>query len=157
MFLAMKSIGTFLELAPLWWWERGIKAKCWDSSWLGGLASRDMAPDLYKLAWRKNQSVKDDLNNNNWTRAGWKMTTADEMAQLVSLWALISEVQLTEQEDVITWPWTRHEQYTAKSAYAAQLAGSICTFDNMAIWRAQTEGKHRFCLVIGAAQDPYSI
>jgi hypothetical protein len=48
MFLAMKSIGTFLELAPLWWWERGIKAKCWDSSWLGGLASRDLAPDLYK-------------------------------------------------------------------------------------------------------------
>jgi hypothetical protein len=45
---------------------------------------------------------------------------------------------------MITWKWTAHGLYTAKSAYAAQLAGSYCTFDSMAIWRAKTEGKHRF-------------
>jgi hypothetical protein len=72
------------------------------------------------------------------------MTTTDEMAQLVSLWALISEVQLTDQEDAITWRWTRHGEYSAKSAYTAQFSGSCCTFDSMAIWRARTEGKHRF-------------
>jgi hypothetical protein len=44
------------------------------------------------------------------------------------LWALISEVQLFEQEDAITWKWTGHGTYTAKSAYAAQLAGSFCSF-----------------------------
>jgi hypothetical protein len=53
-------------------------------------------------------------------------------------------VQLSEQEDTITWKWTKHGQYTAKSAYAAQLAGSFCLFDSMAIWRAKVEGKHRF-------------
>jgi hypothetical protein len=40
---------------------RGDKAKFWDSPWLGGLAPRELAPDLFKLAWRKNQCVKDDL------------------------------------------------------------------------------------------------
>jgi hypothetical protein len=46
----------------------GLTAKFWESSWLNGLAPRDLAPNLYKLAWRKNQSVRDDLQNNNWTR-----------------------------------------------------------------------------------------
>jgi hypothetical protein len=72
------------------------------------------------------------------------MSTTDEMAELVSLWALISEVQLTDQEDVIIWKWTQTGNYTAKSAYLAQLAGSYCTFDSMAIWKAKTEGKQRF-------------
>jgi exonuclease III len=122
----------------------GRHASFWESSWLGGRAPRDIAPDLYRLAWRKNQTVKEDLINNNWTRGLWRMTTADEIAQLVSLWALISEVQLTDQEDMITWKWIAHGLYTAKSAYAAQLAGSYCKFDSMAIWRAKTESKHRF-------------
>jgi hypothetical protein len=34
--------------------------------------------------------------------------------------------------------------YTAKSAYKVQLYGSFCSFDSMAIWKAKTEGKHRF-------------
>lgn len=62
----------------------------------------------------------------------------------MSLWALVSEVQLTDQEYDFIWKWTRHGRYTAKSAYVAQFAGSFCDFDSMAIWRAKTEGKHKF-------------
>jgi hypothetical protein len=51
-------------------------------------------------------------------------------------------VQLSDQEDTITWKWTKHGQYTAKSAYTAQLAGSFCPY--MAIWGAKVEGKHKF-------------
>jgi hypothetical protein len=46
----------------------GRRASFWESSWLGGRAPRDLAPDQYRLAWRKNRTVKEDLINNNWTR-----------------------------------------------------------------------------------------
>jgi hypothetical protein len=41
------------------------------------------------------------------------MTTATEMAEFVSLWALISEVVLTEEEDAIRWKWTKNGQYSS--------------------------------------------
>jgi hypothetical protein len=49
-----------------WAWE--IKALFWHSSWLDGKAPIDLAPNLYTLAWRKNQMVKDDLLSHSWTR-----------------------------------------------------------------------------------------
>jgi hypothetical protein len=74
---------------------------------------------LYRLAWRKNQSVKDDLHNSNWTRGLWRMSTAEEMAKLITLWTPVADVQLSDEEDTIRWKWTAHGQYTARSAYAA--------------------------------------
>lgn len=35
----------------------GHKAEFWNSSWLDGRAPRDIAPQLYKLAWRKHNTV----------------------------------------------------------------------------------------------------
>jgi hypothetical protein len=52
---------------------RGDKASFWHSSWLNGRAPIDIAPNLYPLAWRKNQKVKDDLLHMNWTRGLWRM------------------------------------------------------------------------------------
>jgi hypothetical protein len=72
------------------------------------------------------------------------MTNAAEMAELISLWALVSEVELSENEDEIRWRWTTNGHYTARSAYKAQLNGSYCTFDASAIWKAKDESKHRF-------------
>lgn len=44
----------------------GWKARFWDSPWLDGAAPCDLAPTLYKLAWRKNLSVADELRDGNW-------------------------------------------------------------------------------------------
>jgi hypothetical protein len=52
---------------------RGDKVSFWHSSWLNGRAPIDIAPNLYPLAWRKNQKVKDDLLHMNWTRGLWRM------------------------------------------------------------------------------------
>jgi hypothetical protein len=97
----------------------GKRALFSESSWMDGKAPRDVAPLLYSLAWRKNQSVKDDLHNSNWTRCLWRMSTAEEMAKLITLWTLVADVQLSDEEDTIRWKWTAHGQYTARSAYAA--------------------------------------
>lgn len=72
----------------------GNKAKFWESTWLNGVAPRDIAPNLYKLAWRKNQTVADDIRDANWTRGFWRMSTAEEIAELVNLWFLVDNVQL---------------------------------------------------------------
>ncbi|CAO2206826.1 unnamed protein product [Urochloa humidicola] len=122
----------------------GARARFWESSWMDGRAPRDLAPNLYKLAWRKNMTVREDLENDKWTRGMWRMTTVTEMAELVTLWTFVDEVQLSDMEDEIRWTRTTDGVYTAKSAYNAQLADSYCTFDAKSIWSAKTEGKHRF-------------
>ena len=91
-------------------------------------------------------TVRDDLEDDKWTRGLWRMSTAEEIAEFVSLWFLVQNVQLTDSEDEIRWKWTADGNYTAKSAYNIQFSGAYCTFDAKAIWRAKTEGKHRFFL-----------
>jgi hypothetical protein len=122
----------------------GAKAKFWDSPWLDGHAPRDVAPNLFKLAWRKNLSVDDDLQDSKWMRGLWRMSRVEEMAEFIYLWLLIQEVQLTQQEDFLVWRWTNDGTYSSKSAYEAQFQGSYCTFNCTAIWKAKVEGKHRF-------------
>lgn len=44
------------------WLGKGSKAQFWESSWLDGKAPRDIAPRLYKLAWRKKLKVREQLD-----------------------------------------------------------------------------------------------
>ena len=122
----------------------GEKAEFWEASWLQGRASRDIAPSLYKLAWRKHLKVKDQLLNQSWTRGLWRMSTVEEMAEFVALWDLVQNVQLTSEEDQIQWKWSADGMYSAKSAYEVQFKGSFCSFRPNHIWRAHAEGKHKF-------------
>ena len=122
----------------------GNTTKFWEASWLNGRAPRDIAPSLYKLAWRKHLTVKEQLENQSWTRGLWRMSSVEEMADFVALWDLVQDVQLTTEEDKITWKWTPDGSYTAKSAYEVQFKGSYCSFKPNAIWRAHAEGKHKF-------------
>lgn len=63
----------------------------------------DIAPRLYKLAWRKNRTVREELQEENWTRGLWRMQDAGTIAEFVHLWHLVQQVQLREQEDTIAW------------------------------------------------------
>jgi hypothetical protein len=106
----------------------GERARFWDASWLDGRAPRDIAPNLYKLAWRKNNTVKENLQNQNWTRGLWRMASTEEIAEFVLLWGLLQDVQLNDQPDAIRWRWTVDGVYTAKSAYDIQFKGTYCSF-----------------------------
>jgi len=109
-----------------------------------GQAPMDIFPDLFKLAWRKNKSVKEEVHNQNWVRGLWRMQTVEEMANFVKLWDLVQEVQLNNEPDSITWKWTSDGNYTAKSAYNVQFLGSYSHFNGESIWKAESEGKHKF-------------
>jgi hypothetical protein len=121
----------------------GQRASFWDSSWLEGKAPRDIAPNLYKLAWRKKNSVADDLQNQNWTRGLWRMNTADQIVEFVILWDKLQHIQLTDTSDTIAWRWTANGLYSSKSAYQIQFQGSYCSFNAEASWTASAEGKHK--------------
>lgn len=122
----------------------GQRARFWESPWLEGQAPRDIAPNLFKLAWRKNLTVEEELQNLNWTRGLWNMSSATEIAELVILWGELDRVQLTNEEDVLLWKWTRDGHYTVKSAYDIQFAGTYPVCNTRPIWEARVEGKHRF-------------
>ena len=72
------------------------------------------------------------------------MSNAEEMAEFILLWERVQEVVFSDQPDITSWKWTVNGQYSSKSAYAIQFAGFYCTFNSTAIWKAKTEGKHRF-------------
>jgi hypothetical protein len=120
----------------------GLLARFWDSPWCEGHAPRDLAPQLYQLAWRKNRSLRDEVQGDKWTRGLWRMTTAEQMAEFVSLWSLVQEVQFNDSQDEIRWKWSADGSYSAKSAYNIQFVGSFCPFNSKAIWKAKVEGKH---------------
>ena len=82
----------------------GRKTSFWKSSWLFGRAPMDIAPGLYRLAW---------------TRGLWRMSTVEEMADFVTLWDLVQQVSLNDQEDQNTWRWTANASYSSMSAYLA--------------------------------------
>jgi hypothetical protein len=124
----------------------GRKASFWKSPWLDGITPRDMAPNLFKLAWCKKNYVADDLHNQRWTRGLWRMNTVDKMAEFMLLWDKLQSAELTETQDTIVWRWTANGMYSSKSAYRVQFRGSYCSFNSRAIWSATSEGKHKIFL-----------
>jgi len=104
----------------------------------------DLFPDLYRLAWRKNKTIREELQNQNWTRGLWRMQTVEEMASFVQLWDFAQELHLSNTPDSVTWRWTADGVYTAKSAYNTQFLGSYSSFKGDHIWKAEAEGKHKF-------------
>ena len=61
------------------------------------------------------------------------MSNAEEMAEFILLWERVQEVVFSDQPDITSWKWTVNGQYSSKSAYAIQFAGSYCTFNSTAI------------------------
>jgi len=72
------------------------------------------------------------------------MSTATEISEFIFLWEVVQGVHFSDVPDLITWKWTANGLYSSKSAYEVQFSGSYCTFNAQAIWKAKTEGKHRF-------------
>ena len=50
----------------------------------------DLFQDLFKLAWRKNRTVKEELEHQSWTRGLWRMESVTELASFIRLWALVA-------------------------------------------------------------------
>ena len=104
-----------------------------------------LAPELYKIASRKNRSVHNELMNENWIRAVARLQTIQQLGEFVSLSNHISQITLLpDQEDTIRWNLTTSGTYSAASAYGAQFLGSYSCFDTTKVWSANAEPKCKF-------------
>jgi hypothetical protein len=99
--------------------------------------------EVIQASLEKEKQLAEDLPNLNWTRGLWRMSSAEEMAEFVILWDQVQNVQLSNSPDEFRWRWTADGNYSAKSAYSIQFQGSFCTFNSMALWTTNAEGKHR--------------
>ena len=95
----------------------GTTTSFWHDKWLQAQAPKDLAPDLYKLAWHKNRTVAKALHNRKWMRGLRRMTTTTEIQQYVQLWSLLQTVQLNEEADKTAWRFNASGLYSVRSAY----------------------------------------
>lgn len=66
-----------------------------------GQSPKEIAPDLYKLAWRKQEKIATSLTDGRWTHGLRHLSTTEEINQYVEIWALVHEVKLSDQPDDI--------------------------------------------------------
>jgi hypothetical protein len=66
----------------------------------------------------------------------------EHVVQFVNLWTKIQIIHLAEEfEDDISWTLTADGQYSAASAYKAQIFGAISTNMNTMVWKVWTPPK----------------
>jgi len=123
----------------------GKMADFWGSSWIEGQAPKNMAPNLYKKARRKNITVFKALRNNYWIQFCAPFTREEEMREFVSLWHSISSTHsLNDLDDTISWRWSADGKYSSSSAYKIQFSTNFCKIKFNPIWKAKIEPKCRF-------------
>jgi hypothetical protein len=124
----------------------GAKALFWKDAWLDDRPLQQAFPDLFKLARRKNMSVKDTLHNGRWRKGLQRLNSAELVDDFVALWEKIQSVYLTNDEDTIEWTKTADKNYSASSAYAACFSSKPLKPLLAAVWDVRAEGKISFFL-----------
>lgn len=123
----------------------GKKIKFWKDNWLDGRSPKELALLICRLAKRKSNCLKMDLENNHWLSLLNQITSLEEIDELIQLGSQLQNVTLLQDcPDDISWKWTDNGQYSAKSAYLAQFQGYITHAPFKPIWTTQAEPKQRF-------------
>jgi hypothetical protein len=124
----------------------GKRINFWKDRWINGTSPMDIAPSCFRLARRKNHSVKNALARNMWMVGLHRLTTNDQARQFLHLWLVVRSIQLTDQQDTVTWNFGNTNCYTASSAYQVQFFGTINKHKWMKIWKAKVPSKCKIFL-----------
>jgi hypothetical protein len=81
----------------------GHNIKFWHDRWISGQVPKDLAPNLFRLAWWKNTSVAQAITHGHWMRGLRRISTTEEVTQFVNLWRLLTQTSLNDQPDSIVW------------------------------------------------------
>jgi hypothetical protein len=95
----------------------GRKTPFWEAKWIYGVSLKDLAPSLYKAARFKRRNVAMEMQNNNWIKNIGEINNSALLDEYVLLHMALLSVTLTQQQDQITWKWTRDGQFLVSSAY----------------------------------------
>jgi len=121
----------------------GKTAKFWHDSWLDGMAPRNIAPHLFDLIPRKNNSVAHELSGQHWIKTlRSRITSSVQIEEFVSLWTRLWDFQLQpDSPDTIAWNRSPDGIFSVKSAYRAQFIGSYSHLNANLVWKARAEPK----------------
>lgn len=123
----------------------GTRTIFWKDNWLNGLRPKDIAPNLFKLAKRKNRNVGTELTNDGWIHSLRQISNFEEIHELIQLGGLLSQVTLLNgTEDTISWKRNNAAIYLAKSAYLFQFIGSQPDNVFLLNWKASALPKQKF-------------
>lgn len=123
----------------------GQKIFFWKDNWLEGMCPKEIAPNLFWLARRKNKNLQTELDNNHWVYSFREIDNGEAIHELVQLGNLLSHIQLSPQnEDSIIWKRTSTGTYSAQSAYKFQFITYQQDHTFRANWKAQALPKQRF-------------
>jgi hypothetical protein len=127
--------------------HNGTKAQFWTSSWLQGCAPAVMFHDLFKHRRRKNRSMANAMNNDNWIKDVMHDISAPLFVDYVKLWHLVaaSPFDRTDQEeDDIVWARFANGVYSAKLAYNIQFDGGFESVFPNTIWQIWAPTRCKF-------------
>jgi hypothetical protein len=81
----------------------GNGEKAASDKWLNGESPQSLAPDLFRLTFRKKHTVKTAFQNGTWMRLLQQKTNGNELEQFISLREKIQGVRLRSSTDLVTW------------------------------------------------------
>jgi hypothetical protein len=116
----------------------------WEARCFEGIAPKDLAPNLFKIARYKRRSVRKEFYNDNWIRNLGNIDLEILIEEFTKLFMTLSNVTLNDQQDIISWRWTPDGKYIVASAYACQFRGAITLFPAGMIWKDISEPKCKF-------------
>ncbi|KAI4991277.1 hypothetical protein ZWY2020_039648 [Hordeum vulgare] len=115
----------------------GERASFWNSPWTGSGNLKSAFPKLFRHTRRKNRTVKEALENNNWIVDLAHGDTASIWEEAIKLnrWIQNRDIQLQKQvSDSIRWKHEASGVYTVGSAYKAQFQGFYKSDFRKLIW-----------------------
>jgi hypothetical protein len=75
----------------------GETAKFWHDNWYARGPLSQWAPDLYKIASRKNRTVAKELSENNWIRSVVSLNSPQQLAQYIDVWEAVHSINLAPE------------------------------------------------------------
>jgi hypothetical protein len=122
----------------------GQTARFWTDRWLNGMSPQDLAPQLFKIAIRKNRTVKDALSNGKWLQDLRFSLDESHSTELLRLEELLNDIQLSDVRDEIAWSFGSKNYYTARSAYQLQFIGAVQTDLQKIVWKGWAPARCKF-------------
>jgi hypothetical protein len=104
----------------------GESALFWEDRWLDGKSIKEMAPEVFALVpkrRRRVRTVRQAPVDRTWIPDIAGAPSPLALWQYVQLWVRLREVQLSGEQDTLTWLWTTDGQYTSHSCYKVLFQG----------------------------------
>jgi hypothetical protein len=92
----------------------------WEARWLDGAASNELSPSLFEATRYKKRTVAKELQNNNWMRGLTHITTPSQLHEFSLLFMAISNIILTDSNDIIYWKWIADKRFPVASKSASR-------------------------------------